>query len=181
MTHIHSLTLSLSLSHTHTHTLSLSHSHTRAHNSMLQLPPLLFVSMCREIALRTELQRQERLLQLSKTFHRKAERREEWITDTLDKCVHAHTCHTYATDSLSFTLTLALTLALTLICLVSGLLRKRLARPSLRFWCVPKLGRVSAPSSACAFICSPPTLFLPLLSHYFSLNLARRPRKRKRT
>eukprot|EP01147_Barroeca_monosierra_P006283 gene6283-7454_t len=39
----------------------------------------------REIAMREELLRQEQLLEMSKTFHRKADRRSEWISQTLER------------------------------------------------------------------------------------------------
>eukprot|EP00043_Microstomoeca_roanoka_P017910 m.188579 g.188579 ORF g.188579 m.188579 type:complete len:2485 (+) comp16728_c0_seq1:149-7603(+) len=39
----------------------------------------------REVAMREALRRQERLLELSKTFHRKADRREDWVADTMDR------------------------------------------------------------------------------------------------
>ncbi|EGD82481.1 alpha-actinin 4 [Salpingoeca rosetta] len=39
----------------------------------------------REIAMREELRRQEKLLEISKTFHRKADRREDWVSETLDR------------------------------------------------------------------------------------------------
>lgn len=47
--------------------------------------PFYHVNILREIAMREELLRQEQLLEMSKTFHRKADRRSEWISQTLER------------------------------------------------------------------------------------------------